>query len=328
MIRGEKTRILEFMEYRLFQYGTDDVYIKDVIEEGLKHNDHSSELSEAWFHQRFEQNPLGKAILACAFDNTCLAAYALVERVPFKEDSPLVDGACVSGMYIRPEYRGQVVLSDLLMLAEEEARRQGIELLFALNKPEIDEDASRYGWICGTTKICYRMKPVSVIKSIFKLLDMSKPFVTGLIVKGRAKYLSDGGAVQEVESRLNKDYLRWLISTSPHKCCMVVDGEHVVALVALGHRGKSLQEAQIIYMESKKDGVAPQRYQAEVVEAICKIVSVDVISCLDDYPYLTKKGSTGASPITTYCYKNLSGDCSLQPEDVVKKLVISSVMML
>ena len=245
--------------------------------------------------------------MACAFDNACLTAYVLVERVLFKEDSPLVDGACVSGMYIRPKYRGQVVLSDLLMLAEEEVRRQGIGMLFALNMPVLALDASRYGWICGTTKICYRMKPVSVIKSIFKLLDMSKPFVTGLIVKGRAKYLSDDGAVQEVESRLNNDYLRWLISTSPHKCCMVVDGDHVLSLVALGHRGKSLQEAQIVYMESKQSDVVPQRYQNEVVEAICKTVSVDVISCLDDYPYLTKKGSTGASPVTTYCYKSFSG---------------------
>lgn len=315
------------MEYRLFQYGIDDVYIKDVIE-GLTRKDHVSKLSEAWFHQRFEQNPLGKAILACAFDNARLAAYALVERVTVKVDSPLVDGACVSGLYIRPEYRGQVVLSDLLMLAEEEARRQGIGVLFALNMPVLSLEASRYGWMSGTTKIRYRMKPVSVIKSIFKFLDMSKPFVSGLIVKGRAKYLSEGGAVQEVESRLNKDYLRWLIATSPQNSCMVVDGEHVVAVVALGHRGKSLQEAQIVYMESKQSDVVPQRYQNEVVEAICKTVSVDVISCLDDYHYLTKKGSTGASPLTTYCYKNLGGECSLQPEDIVKELVISLVMLL
>ena len=155
------------MEYRLFQYGTDDIYIKDVIE-GLTHKGHLSELSEAWFHQRFEQNPLGKAILAGAFDNARLAAYALVERVTFNIDSPLVDGACVSGMYFRQEYRGKVVLSDLLILAEEEARRQGIGVLFALNMPVLALDASRYGWICGTTKIRYRMKPVSVIKSIFK----------------------------------------------------------------------------------------------------------------------------------------------------------------
>lgn len=317
------------MEYRLFQYGTDDSYIRDILE-GISHKGYTYELSEEWFHQRYEHNPLGPAILACAFDNTCLTAVLVVERVLFKEASPLDNGACVSCLYVSPDYRGRVVLTDLLMLVEEEARRQGIGILFALNMPVLSLDASRQNWISGTTKIRYRMKPVSVIKSIFKMLDMSKPFVSGLIDKRCLKHLSEDESIAAVDKallKMNKDYLRWAIATSLQNSCFVIDGKYVEAVVVLGHRGRRLQEAQILNMESKKGDEELCRYQSELVKAIYEKVDVDVISCLDNCHYLTTKGSRGASPVITYCYKILSEDCLLQPEDLAKELVIGSFMM-
>lgn len=313
------------MEYRVFQYGKDNVYLKDVLEILTAQGYDVLGLSEEWFHQRFEQNPLGKAILACAFENERLVACLVVERVLFRGP---VNGAYVSSVYVCQDYRTHVSISELLKSAEEEAARQGIGLLFVLNKPEIAEDTSRLGWICGSTKVRYMMKPIPVINAISMLFDMGKPFVSGLIVKGRAGYLSDGGLVQEVESRLNKDYLKWLMATSPRNSCMVIDGEHVLALVALGHRGKTIQEAQIVYMESKKDGIAPQRYLSEVVKAICEKKKVNVVSCVDDCHYLTKKGSLGVSPTTHYCYKIIGEECHIQPDDFVKKLLLSSAVML
>ena len=66
------------MEYRAFQYGVDSRYINAILE-GIEVVSKGDVGADEWFYQRFEQNPLGRAILICAFESSRLMACMAVE---------------------------------------------------------------------------------------------------------------------------------------------------------------------------------------------------------------------------------------------------------
>ena len=69
------------MEYRIFQFGTDNMIVNDTLK-GFATDVNGECRNEEWFRWRFEQNPCGKAILSCAFDKESIVACVAVEKIP------------------------------------------------------------------------------------------------------------------------------------------------------------------------------------------------------------------------------------------------------
>ena len=115
------------MKYSVFQYGVDDRYIKSILE-GASVTGHRVVGSEEWFSQRFEQNPLGKAVLACAFDEDRMVTCVAVERMPIQCERKTIIGGCMHVLFFSKGYGTQDLRMGFLKVLEEECVRQGIDL--------------------------------------------------------------------------------------------------------------------------------------------------------------------------------------------------------
>ena len=288
------------MEYRLFQYGVDDCYINDILG-GIEVACQGKVGVDEWFHQRFEQNPLGRAILICAFDSNKLVACVTVERVPFERAGQTHVGGYISNSFVHETYRPQVIMPMLLKLAETESKHEGVDVLCAFDKSDIVTDISKMEWICEKNQMRFRLYPIGgVMRSLFRLIDMSKPFVPEL----QNDKICFGNPVEEDVLIENPEisYWTWRSGISEKKC-VVINDDRVFAIVVVGHRGKRVREAHICYMVSKGKSMNFQQCRAEVVQKISERVDVNVVSCADELSYVPKDNSLVRTQVLNCCYK-------------------------
>ena len=300
------------MEYSLFQYGVDDCYINDILA-GIEVVCNGDIGAEEWFYQRFEQNPLGRAILICAFDSSRLVACVAVERVPFENAGQAHVGGYISNSFIHEDYRSPEIMSMLLKLAETESKHEGLDVLYAFDKSNIATDISKMGWICEEIQMRYRLYPIGgVLRSLFRLIDMSKPFVPEL----QNDKSSFGNPVVEDVLIENPEmsYWTWRSGISEKKC-VVINNDRVFAIAGVGHRGKRVREAHICYMVSKGENRNIQQCRAEVVQKISEKIDVNVVSCADELGYVPKDNSLVRAQVINCCYKwlgnNESGEMTM-----------------
>lgn len=290
------------MKYRIFQYGRDNAYIKDVVKGHASREDNVEPQSETWFRQRFEQNPLGKAILACAFDGERMVACMIVERVPIECESQHTVGGYVSEYFVLPDYESPELLAELLKLVEEEAKNSGLDILLTYNVIHVKD----FGWTYFENKVRFRLNSVSGLwRSLFKLLDSTKPFVPdnreiqydGTVIEKENE--SEDVAVQ----KSTKAYYKWLSQTGANKY-ITIDDEEFYAVAIIGQRGKRVREAHICYLESKR-GDSFGQHVLEVIKEQYKKECIDVVSWIDDMHYLPINNSLRISQMISYCYKSL-----------------------
>ena len=287
--------------YRIFQYDRDDTYIKDIVK-GLASRDNVEPQSETWFHQRFEHNPLGNAILACAFDGEKLVACMIVERVPIECESQHTVGGYVSEYFVQPDYESQKLLPELLKIAEVESKNSGLDILFTHNVIGVKD----LGWTYFENRIRFRLNSVSGLwRSLFKLLDSTKPFVPD----SREIQYDGIGIEKENESedvtvqKSTKAYFNWLSQTGANKY-IIIDDEELYAVAIIGQRGKRVREAHFCYLESKREGSSGQ-HVIEVIKERYKKDCIDVVSCIDDMYCLPMNNTIRMSQRISYCYKSL-----------------------
>lgn len=288
------------MLYRVFQYGVDDIYIKD-IDGGLDVRDKVVGQEGVWFHQRFEQNPLGRAILICAFDSSRLVACVAVERVPFESAGQTRVGGYISNSFIHEAYRSPEIMPMLLKLAETESKHEGLDVLYSFDKSNIATDISKLGWICEEIQMRFRLYPIGgALRSLFKLIDMSKPFVPEL----QDDKSSFGNLVLEDVLIENPEMSYWIWrSDISEKRCLVINNDRVFAVAVVGHRGKRVREAHICYMVSKGKSMNLQQCRTEVVQKISENIDVNVVSCADELGYVSKDNSLIRTQVLSCCYK-------------------------
>lgn len=288
------------MEYRVFQYGVDDCYINDILA-GIEVVCNGDVGAEEWFYQRFEQNPLGRAILICAFESSRLVACMAVERVPFENEGQAHVGGYISNSFIHEDYRSPEIMSMLLKLAETESKHEGLDVLYAFDKSNIATDISKMGWIFEEIQMRYRLYPIGgVLRSLFKLIDMSKPFVPEL-QNDKSSFVNP--VVEDVLiENLEMSYWTWRSGISEKKC-VVINNDRVFAIAGVGHRGKRVREAHICYMVSKGKNRNIQQCRAEVVQKISEKIDVNVVSCADELSYVPKDNSLVRTQFLNCCYK-------------------------
>ena len=302
------------MEYRVFQYRVDDCYINAILE-GTAIACHGVVRTEEWFVQRFEQNPLGKAVLACAFDGERMVSCVAVERFPIQCEGKSLVGGCMRVLFVQDGYDSQDMWSGLLKVLEEECGRQGIDIVSCSKEQGLIAFAKGYGWTCREGMVRYQLNSVTGLwRNIFKMLDMRKPFV--------ADAKADGVQNENLDDVSVPDYFKWLIHTSP-KQFIIVDNEEVIAVMIIGHRGKRVKEAQVCYFNPKKGLNVAQLSLVESIQKHNKEYGIDVVSCIDGKNYLPKNNTMSSTQKVNYCYKCLS-----EPIDVVLEELINMEVIL
>jgi hypothetical protein len=301
------------MEYRAFQFGVDDRYIK-AIHDGTAATGLRVDVSEMWFRLRFEQNPLGKAVLACAFDGDRLVSCVAVERMPIQCDGKTSVGGCTHVLFVQEGYDTQDMWVGLLKVLEEDCEHQGIDLVVGFNDQNLITSAQGFGWMYYQGMIRYRLNSVTGMwRNIFKMLDMRKPFV----VDDKAEGVQNEG----VDDVCIPDYFKWLILTSL-KRFVVVDKEEVCAVKVIGHRGKRVKEAQICYFEPKKSLGAAQRSLVGYIKGHFTKEEIDVVSCVDGKNYLSKRNSIRTTQEVNYCYKCLGESIDFQIGEITQMEIL------
>lgn len=284
------------MEYRVFQYGADDIYIKDIIEGFSVRN--NEVVDKVWFSQRFEQNPLGKAILVCAFDRDRMISCVGVERLPFQCEGKTLVGGNMRVLFVQDGQGSKDMWYSLLKVIEEECSRQGIDLVIGFNDQNLISSAQGFEWTYRVGMVRYRFNSVTGMwRNIFKMLDMKKPFVAETKDK-QSEYVQK----EMKDNTCMPDYFKWLICTSI-KRFVVVDNEEVCAVMITGHRGKRVREAQVCYFEPRKGVEVAQRSLVKYIKGHFTKDEVDMISCIDGKNYLSKKNLFSTSQEENYWYK-------------------------
>lgn len=291
------------MDYHIFRFGSNEESEGDIIRKLYGHHDDIIE-SKMWFSRRFEQNPLGRAVLACAFDGDRLVSCVAVERMPIQCEGKSFVCGYIHVLFVQEGYDTQVMWVGLLKVLEEECEHQGIDLLISDNNNNLIDSAVGYGWAYREGMIRYRLNSVTGLwRNIFKMLDMRKPFV--------ADDKAEGVQNEGVDDVCIPDYFKWLIRTS-RKRFVVVDNEEVCAVIVIGHRGKRVREAQICYFEPKKSVKAAQLSLVEFVKGHFTKKEIDVVSCADGKNYLSKRNSIRTTQEVNYCYKCLGEPIDFQ----------------
>ena len=138
------------------------------------------------------------------------------------------------------------------------------------------------------------------MRSIFRLIDMSKPFALDLQDN---KSSFDSPTVEDVlKENQEMAYWTWHSGISDKKC-VVINNDRVFAIAVVGQRGKRVREAHICYMVSKGKSMNLQQCRTEVVQIISEKIDVNVVSCADELGYVPKVNSLIRTQVLNCCYK-------------------------
>lgn len=309
------------MEFHLYHFGSEERFVEERVWE-IMTNKPLVSLLEEWFFRRFEQNPLGKAIIAYAVEGEDIAAVAILDRVPLQFGGKYVAGGCIRSMYVRPDSDNPSLMTQLVELLQTEAEKEEIDILYTFNESLCRRLYGITGWQRAQNSIRFRLKSIDPLKSIFKLIDMEQPLVpfdhsplSGTMMHSDNSPLSIG---QDSDTMLT--YLQWLSTSSLSKRFIRVNTDKVNAMIVAGSRGKRVWEAHIVYMVPKSKGLSIKDCYQEVKERIGKIKGMDVISCLDSQPYVPKDDTLTTSQSYTVCYRAMINDMEKYQGDWVKVL--------
>lgn len=314
------------LEYRVFEYGKDDGYIRDIVD-AISHIDKCNiKQSTEWFSCCFEKNPIGKAIILYATDKDRLVAFVVVERFPVVNTGLSFDGGFIHYVYVLQDYKEQDVVQEMLLMAESEAKGKGIKVVVTHNTPEIFPYVKIMGWTYTTAKVRYRMHSVDGWRSLFKLLDCTRPFVPEAEVTqsvGQFEVHKIGGKAVITEEKsmgnmnLEMAYYKWVASVKPNSGLGIIEDGDTFCAFVIGHRGKRANVAHIVYMSSSNAISMSKESISGMMNRICKGLNVNVISCLDDNHYIPSENSLYRSQSISFYCKWLDSSVKMEMAQVV-----------
>lgn len=302
------------------QCGVDDK-IMDNICHFLAVNNQRLSQSEEWIRWRFEQNPSGKAIVVCAFENEHMVACMAIERFHVGSGDAELSFGCVTCVAIIDEYEPCGVKAGILDVAEQEAMRQGLDVIFAYGV-----DAERMGregksWILDSVEMQDVIIPIRPFRSIFRLSSVKKAFVPNRCVAYHPiglEMIHFDELANLIEKQdglvLSYDMLQWILTFTDREY-LFIDNDDFVAIGAVGQRGMQ-KEVHLLMMVPKNKSVRPITYQKKLLEAIRVKINPDEVSAIEETHVLTGKGLLEGLTHVEYAYKVLrNGD------DRVKEIV-------
>lgn len=303
------------MEYRFFQYGVDDVYIKEIVDT-LAISYREVIKSEKWFRWRFEQNPCGKAIMSCGFDSGKLVACIVIEKVPEKINGNRCIFGLVRYFFVREGYGFAEVISRLIGQAEVEVQRQQLASVLVLGLQDYCSDVSIDGWKRGDVKVKYKVKFIEPLRSIFRLSDVKETLIPCSCPSLEVKSVDSNNSANikssllnrpELEKKWDLEYLCWRFLSTENPEYAFVEDLDAFAIAVVGSRGKGTKDVQILMMATNNGKGLSNHCKKNVADKLNNLFHPDTISCVDNDHYLTFGSTIGVLHTIPVCYKWTDG---------------------
>lgn len=300
------------MELRIWQYGVDDSYIPSFLR-GMSIAHKQPAKSEDWFHWKFEQSPYGKSILACAFDDDCVAGCVAYGKGIIQYQGVQWSCALSYETFVHPNYQGQGLFKKLISLAEIEAKSQAIPFLYNFPNANSLTGFKHMGWTCRNDLEHYKIRITRFLHVLTNIMDLKKGFVPNQSNLDEIKAIAlddvrvEKGNPNTILPIWTKEYLKWRFFTYPNREYFVINDANVFAISMIGHRGK-LKDAHILYMVSKQEHLLTSNLVKQVVRVIRKEVKPDFISYTTSIGDTILSSSFGFIKVpshSNFCYKVL-----------------------
>ncbi len=307
------------MELRIWRFGIDDNYIPSFLS-GMSIAHKQPAKSEGWFHWKFEQSPYGKTILACAFDDDCVAGCVAYGKGIIQYQGVQWSCALSYETFVRPDYQGHGLFKKLISIAESEAKTQKIPFLYNFPNANSLTGFKHMGWTCRNDVEQYKIRITRLLHVLLNGKDLKKGFVPNVsnLNEIKAVVLDDVGVEKADKNTIlpiwTKEYLRWRFFTYPNREYYIINNLKVFAISMIGYRGK-LKDAHILYMVSKQEHIHTSSLVKQVVRIIRKEVKPDFISYTTSIGDTTLSSSFGFIKVpshSNFCYKVLDENFTIK----------------
>lgn len=175
------------------------------------------------------------------------------------------------------------------------------------------------------------MHSVDGWKSLFKLLDCTKPFVPNEEVRqsiDQFKVYETGGKDVITEDRsmgnrnLEMAYYKWVASVRPNSGLAIIEDGDTFCAFVIGQRGKRAKVAHIVFMSSSKAIRMSKDSISEMMNRICKEFDVNVISWMDNKHFIPNINSFYRSQFIFFYYKWLDSSVKMEMAQAVSDNVL------
>lgn len=275
------------MELRIWQFEKDNRFIDSYLSSGnVAHNEHQR--TRDWFRWKFEQNPYGKAILACAFDGDIVAGNVAMGLGVATFNGKIIKYALSYETFVNPKYQGRGLFKKLIEIVDEECKKQGISFVYNFPNNKSLTGFIRMGYIPINNYSEYRIKIKNWAKVILHIMDLRKSFNPNpsnlyQIKNFDIPELKPLFANNTIIPHWSKEYLEWRFQTYKNSEYWMYFQKGVFGIVRLGYRG-CLLEAQVLYAQCTVGSKLSKQNVSDFEKELSKCVNPDFISyCVSPY---------------------------------------------
>lgn len=302
------------MVYSITHYEASNDFVRR-IESFFYSMEGSLSQPQTWMRHQYEQNPFGRAIIGCAIEGDDVKAAIVVERIDITQQGRTTHCGYVSNISIKEGFEQQINWKELFKLLEDEARKNGIDILYFFDHEQSLIGQQDFEWELGRAEIEYGIIPTGPFRSVFQISDLGKPFMPDIhVAEKKTNTIHINNNVFSTSGNtsacplLTQEYLDWRFGDFSDRDYLLIDDEQVSAIVIMGSRGM-VKDAHILCLVYRDDSIHAGRYQKRVIDEINKMVKPNIISFNRKEQFLTADGIIETTSHIGYSFKTINGVC-------------------
>ncbi len=196
----------------------------------------------------------------------------------------------------------------LMRVAEDEARKEGIEIVYAFKELTELVKGTDDGWSFHQADFQYRALQTKQFRALFRITDYDKPFELETIVYcdgGRHPIGQDGTSFDVVSPVMSEVFLDWFCSISVGKKVVKVTSEDIGIIGYAGKRG-GIKEFHLLNLFPQENDVPSLLHQGGAIVSIIASVNPDIITFVEGIRLLPEDNTDYIKNHLEYGYRLLS----------------------
>lgn len=267
------------MEIRLWEYGNDDKFIESFLNSASLAHKQPIKTKE-WFKWKFECNPYGKAILACAFDQETVAGCVALGLGIASYRGKTIKCALSYETFVNPSYQGKGLFKKLISLAEDACKKNEVDYLYNFPNSNSLPGFKHMGWNHIPNEIEYRIKIVKPFNLIVNYKSLKKGFVADKNINSDNQLMYDIVSPpinSEVVTPIwTQEYIKWRFLELPHSRYVIYNDLSYIGIARVGYRGK-IKECQILLIQCNETQ-SQYKHTSSFIKYLKKVEAPTIIS--------------------------------------------------
>jgi len=254
------------------------------------------------------QNPFGKAIIACGLENGKAVACIVIEQLQLFCHGKARHCGIVSTLVTKKELLLRDDIVGLMRVAEDEARKEGIEIVYAFKELTESVKGTDDGWSFHQADFQYRALQTKQFRALFRITDYDKPFELETIVYcdgGRHPIGQDGTSFDVVSPVMSEAFLDWFCSISVGKKVVKGTSEDIGIIGYAGKRG-GIKEFHLLNLCPQENDEPSLLHQGGAIVSIIASVNPDIITFEEGKHLLPEDNTDYIKNHLEYGYRLLS----------------------